>query len=291
MARIGTEALRTVLQDRADRADAQRVTPPGMTRERRRPVWVRSLLGDFQVWRAYYTRHGGGDGSAPADSLLNLWSSCTPATARIFSKLVAQMPFEAAAELLRDTTSATLSGRHFHRLTAEAGAAARRWTAGRKPSAEAPDTLYISYDGIGTPMRKECLAGRRGRGPDGKARTREMRLGCAFTQTSVDDDGLPVRDPGSTTYLAGLLPADRFGRAVKAEAVRRGARKARRVVVLSDGANILRENRRHELPQGRAHPGLLPCRRAPPRALQSALRRRQGGNRAFQALEKGSTAR
>jgi hypothetical protein len=237
VAHIGAEAMRTVLQDRADRADAQRVTPPNMTRERRSPIWIRSLWGDFPIWRAYYTRQGGGDGSAPADSLLGLWSSCTPATARILSKLTALMPFEAAADLLRETTAATLSGRHFHRLTAEAAAAARRWTAGRKPSGEAPDTLYISYDGIGTPMRKECLAGRRGRGPDGKARTREMRLGCVFTQTKVDADGKPVRDPDSTTYLAGLLPADRFGRAVKAEAVRRGARKARRVVVLSDGAN------------------------------------------------------
>ena len=53
MARIGAEALRTVLQDRADRADAARPTPPDMTREGRRCVWVRSLLGDFQIWRAY----------------------------------------------------------------------------------------------------------------------------------------------------------------------------------------------------------------------------------------------
>lgn len=226
-----------MLQDRADREDARRVTPPGMSREGRRPVWVRSLWGDLRIQRVYYTRQGGGDGSAPADGVLGLWSSCTPATARLVSKLSAQMPFEAAAELLHEATGATLSGRHLHRLTEEAAAAARRWNAHRKPSAGAPDTLYVSYDGIGTPMRKECLEGRRGRGPDGKARTREMRLGCVFTQTGVDATGQPVRDPDSTTYLAGLLTADRFGRAVKAEAVRRGARKARRVVVLSDGAN------------------------------------------------------
>lgn len=237
LARIGTGVLRTVLQERVDRADAQRVTPCDMTREGRRQVWVRSLWGDFPLERAYYTRDGGGDGSAPADSLLGLWSSCTPALARIVSMLAAQMPFAAGAYLLRETTSATINGRQFHRLAAEAGAAARRWAAARQTSADAPDTLYVSYDGTGVPMRKECLAGRRGRGPDGKARTREMRLGCVFTQTKVDDKGQPVRDPHSTTYLAGLMPADRFGRAVRAEAVRRGARRARRVVVLSDGAN------------------------------------------------------
>jgi hypothetical protein len=237
VARIGAELLRTVLQQRVDHADAQRATPAGMIRIGPRRIWARSLWGDVPIWRAYYVRAEGGDGSTPADGILGLWHRCTPALARIVSALASEVPFEAGADLLRQTTAATINGRQFHRLAADAGAAARRWATSRKPLADAPEVLYVSYDGTGVPMRKECLAGRRGKGPDGKARTREMRLGCVFTQTALDEAGRPVRDEDSTTYVSGLLNSEQFGRLVKAEAVRRGARKARRVVVLSDGAN------------------------------------------------------
>jgi hypothetical protein len=57
---------------------------------------------------------------------------------------------------------------------------------------------------------------------DGKARTREVKLACLFTQTSVDDDGHPVRDPASTTCLATFEPAERFGDLLDAEARLRG---------------------------------------------------------------------
>jgi hypothetical protein len=236
VARIGAELIRTVLQQRVDHADAQRATPAGMIRVGPRHIWVRSLWGDIPIRRAYYIRVEGGDGSTPADSLLGLWHRCTPALARIVSALAAEVPFEAGADLLHQTTVATINGRQFHRLAADAGAAARRWATSRKPLPDVHDVLYVSYDGTGVPMRKECLTGRRGKGPDGKARTREMRLGCVFTQTALDEAGRPVRDQDSTTYVSGLLNSEQFGRLIKAEAVRRGARKARRVVVLSDGA-------------------------------------------------------
>ena len=78
--------------------------------------------------------------------------------------------------------------------------------------------------------------GRPGKGEDGKARTREVKLACLFTQTSVDDDGYPIRDPGSSTYLATFNPAERFGQLVDAEARRRGADHIRQLVALGDGA-------------------------------------------------------
>ena len=57
-----------------------------------------------------------------------------------------------------------------------------------------------------------------------------------FTQTSVDDDGHPVRDPASSSYLATFEPAGRFGQLVDAEARRRGSEHIRQLVVLGDGA-------------------------------------------------------
>lgn len=79
-------------------------------------------------------------------------------------------------------------------------------------------------------------AGRAGKAADGRAHTREIKLACLFTQTSLDPDGRPVRDPGSSTYLATLAPVEQFAPLVHAEARRRGSEHIRQLVVLGDGA-------------------------------------------------------
>jgi len=72
-------------------------------------------------------------------------------------------------------------------------------------------------------------------GPYGRAHTREVKLGVVFTQTAVDDEGYPIRDPHSSSYVATLEPVEHFGTLVYAEARRRGSAKATEVVVLGDG--------------------------------------------------------
>jgi hypothetical protein len=61
-------------------------------------------------------------------------------------------------------------------------------------------------DGTGVPMIPAETEGRDGKGQDAKARTREVKLCCVFTQTSLDDEGRPVRDPRSSSYLATFAP-------------------------------------------------------------------------------------
>ena len=96
--------------------------------------------------------------------------------------------------------------------------------------------LYIAIDGTGVPMTAAETEGRDGKGDDGKARTREVKLCCCFTQTTTDEDGRPVRDPGSSSYLATFAPAAPFGTLMAAEARRRGAGHVRQLAVLGDGA-------------------------------------------------------
>ncbi len=72
--------------------------------------------------------------------------------------------------------------------------------------------------------------------PRGEARTREVKLCCCFTQTSLDEDGHPVRDPHSSSYLATFAPAAQFGILMAGEARRRGAGHVRQLVILGDGA-------------------------------------------------------
>ena len=75
-----------------------------------------------------------------------------------------------------------------------------------------------------------------GKGDDGRAHTREVKLACLFTQTATDKEGRPVQDRGSASYLATFAPAEEFGALVAAEALRRGSRHIRQLTVIGDGA-------------------------------------------------------
>jgi hypothetical protein len=52
-------------------------------------------------------------------------------------------------------------------------------------------------------MVKAETANRKGKGEQGQAKTREAKLGCVFTQTTVDEKGYPKRDEDSTSYYVG----------------------------------------------------------------------------------------
>jgi hypothetical protein len=88
-------------------------------------------------------------------------------------------------------------------------------------------------------MRQAELAGRPGKQPDGQAKTRQVYLGCVFTQHRFDDQGRPVRDWESTTYVSSLGAIDEFGPLLRREALRRGMGAAGKVVLLIDGAEGL----------------------------------------------------
>jgi hypothetical protein len=96
--------------------------------------------------------------------------------------------------------------------------------------------LYIAIDATGVPMVPHETEGRPGKDATGKAKTREAKLGCVFTQARLDERGRPVRDEGSTTYVGAIEPAEAFGGRLYAEAVRRGVQRAALVTVLGDGA-------------------------------------------------------
>src|SRR5204863_9565176 len=96
--------------------------------------------------------------------------------------------------------------------------------------------LYIEMDGTQLPMVRPELEGRAGRTQGQPARTREVKLGCVFTQTTTDPEGRPVRDAASTTYTGAIETAELFGRRLYAEAWERGWNRAKRKVVIGDGA-------------------------------------------------------
>jgi len=104
------------------------------------------------------------------------------------------------------------------------------------PPSPLPDKLYAAIDGTGVPVTSKENAGRDGKGADGRARTREVKLAVFFTRDALDDTGYPVRGPGSSSDIATLEPAAAFSGLVKAEGVRRGADHVRQFTILGDGA-------------------------------------------------------
>jgi hypothetical protein len=97
--------------------------------------------------------------------------------------------------------------------------------------------LYVEMDGTGVPVVRKEGAGRAGKQDGQPAHTREAKLGCIFTQTIVDDEGYPVRDEASTTYVGAIESCEEFGRRLYAEAWQRGWTRAEKRVVLGDGAD------------------------------------------------------
>jgi hypothetical protein len=94
--------------------------------------------------------------------------------------------------------------------------------------------LYVQMDGTGVPVtRAERGASKRDGQP---ARTREVKLGCVFTQTTHDAQGYAIRDPDSTTYTGAIESAEEFGQRLYVEAWRRGWSRAKQKVIMGDGA-------------------------------------------------------
>jgi hypothetical protein len=96
--------------------------------------------------------------------------------------------------------------------------------------------LYVQMDGTGVPVVKKETEGRKGKTDGLPAHTREVKLGCVFTQTAWDQEGYPIRDPNSTTYTGAIETAEEFGKRLYLEAWNRGWSHAAKKVVMGDGA-------------------------------------------------------
>lgn len=96
--------------------------------------------------------------------------------------------------------------------------------------------LYVQMDGTGVPVVKKETVGRSGKLDGLPAHTREVKLGCVFTQTAWDEEGYAIRDPDSTTYTGAIENAEQFGKRLYVEAWKRGWSRAGQKVVIGDGA-------------------------------------------------------
>ena len=216
---------------------------------------MQSLFGEITLTRSYYHHRPSGTGRCPLDEKLQLECGCTPCVARLMCRAASQSPsYEEAALDLSVYAGLNLDPRDLGRLVAALSPGLGEALASLPPSpvpAGAPAIIpvfYVSTDGTGVPMRREALIGRPGKQEDGTARTREARLGCVFTQTSTDENGQPLRDPNSTSYVGTFQGCREIGILLHQEATRRGLGRATTVVCLGDGAAWVWENCRLTFP-------------------------------------------
>jgi hypothetical protein len=206
---------------------------------------VVTVLSPVQLKRAYYHCADCKQGRIPKDEDLDIVdSSFSPGVRRMMGRVGGKEAFDEGRGDLEELAGVVVKTKAVERVSETIGRQIERVNqrereaamSGKLDSIEAVDTLYIAIDGTGVPVVPHETEGRKGKDETGRAKTREAKLGCVFTQTKLDDQGQPQRDEQSTTYVGAIETAEEFGRRIYAEAVRRGLKRARRVVVLGDGA-------------------------------------------------------
>jgi len=216
----------------------------------RRKKTFTSVLGHLTLTRAYYHCEPCHAGFCPRDRALGLEDdSLSPGVLRMVGHVGALVSFKEGHELLHELAGVQLTTKHVERAAEALGCeidADERCVVEPLPASEpvAP-TLYLGMDGTGVPMRASEIEDRAGKEPDGSSKTREVKLCTVWSAEGRDNEGTPVRDPGSVTYSAAIesaasrdtdeLPSE-FALRASREATRRGFDRAMRRVVLGDGA-------------------------------------------------------
>jgi len=219
-----------------------------------------SVLGALHLERAYYHCAKCERGFCPRDRVLRMeLFSLTPGVLRMTGSTAALVSFEESSSLLHELAGVEVSAKQVERaaeaLGAEIAADERQCL---ERMGEVAPAMYLGMDGTGVPMRAAEVAGRAGKQPDGSAKTREAKVITIWTAESRDEEGKPVRDPGSITYSAAIESAatpdtspDRsdFAERVLRETTRRGFTEAARCVVLGDGSAWIWNTARELFPQ------------------------------------------
>ncbi len=219
-----------------------------------------SILGPVDYERSVFQCPACNKTRYPGDEQLDVVdTSRSPGLRRMMARAGSRSTFKEGREDLRIYAGVKLSAKDLERVAEKIGADMERWSHKQRQALIEQDVavrtekripiMYISYDGTGIPMIAPDVEGRKGKQPDGSAKTREVKLGCVFTQATTNSKGRPVRDPETTTFVGAIETAEQFGTRIYAEAVRRGLLYAEKVVVLGDGAIWIRTLAELHFPQ------------------------------------------
>ena len=208
---------------------------------------VLTVLGMVDVSRPYYLCPHCHTGHFPVDVELDIEKKdFSPGVRRMQAVVGQDAPFDHGRQqmkLLADLEVTTKAVERTAEAIGEDIAAAEQKEIQRAVQLDLPmvlgeavPILYVQMDGTGIPVVEKETLGRQGKTEGEPAHTREVKLGCVFTQTTWDQEGYPIRDPDSTTYVGAIEPAEEFGKRLCVEVWKRDWSHAEKKVVMGDGA-------------------------------------------------------
>ena len=248
--RAGAAALTELLRFPAPHNE-QRTLPCGCGRPahyrelRTKPVLT--AVGPVEVSRPYYWCPDCHTGQFPADVELDIENTgFSPGVRRMQALVGQEAPFDHGREQMKVLAGLEVTAKSVERTAEMIGADIAQREREEIPKARPSDLpvvtgepipiLYVQMDGTGVPVVKKETVGRQGKVAGQPAHTREVKLGCVFTQTTWDREGYPIRAPDSTTYTGAIATAEEFGRRLDQEAGKRGWSRALMRVVMGAGA-------------------------------------------------------
>ena len=248
--RAGAAALTQLLQFPAPRGEPRTVPCPCGQPARYHQLRTKPVLtavGPVEVSRPYYWCPSCHAGQFPADVELDIENTeFSPGVRRMQAMVGQQAPFDQGREQRKVLAGLEVTAKSVERTAEALGADIAQGEQAVMPQALPVDLpalagapipiLYVQMDGTGVPVVKKETVGRQGKTPGQPAHTREVKLGCVFTQTTWDKQGYPLRAPDSTTYTGAIETAEEFGRRLYREAWKRGWSRAQKQVVMGDGA-------------------------------------------------------
>jgi len=250
MHQAGAAALTELLRFAAPAAD-QRTIPCSCGRQahyhpqRSKPILT--ALGKVEVSRPYYLCPDCHSGQFPADIELDIENTeYSPGVRRMLAMVGQEAPFEHGRRQMKLLADLEVTTKAVERTAEAIGAdiaAGEQQEIQRAVQLDLPivvgepvPILYVLMDGTGVPVVRKETEGRRGKNEGEPAHTREVKLGCVFTQTKWDVKGYPIRDLDSTTYTGAIETAEEFGKRIYLEAWKRGWSRAAKKVVMGDGS-------------------------------------------------------
>jgi hypothetical protein len=207
MHRAGAAALTQLLQLPEPAADQHAVPCPcgrqaGYRELRSRRILT--VLGEVELTRPWYLCPRCHNGQFPVDRPLDVENcDCSPGVRRMDAIVGQQGPFDRGREQMKVLAGLDVTAKSVERTAEAIGAdiASRQQREIHKAVqldlpvivGEPIPILYVQMDGTGVPVVKKETEGRKGKADGQPAHTREVKLGCVFTQTGWDQEGYAMR--------------------------------------------------------------------------------------------------
>lgn len=262
MHRAGAAALSQLLRFEPPGAEEREIPCPCGHKARYREMRTRPVLtavGEIKFERPWYLCPQCHNGQFPADATLDIdKTDFSPGVRRMLALVGSEAPFDHGRKQIELLAGLEVTAKAVERTAESIGndIALREQKAVSQALqlvlpiivGEPIPILYVQMDGTGVPVVKKETEGRVGKVDGQPAHTREVKFGCVFTQTTWDEKGYAIRDPGSTTYTGAIETAAEFGNRIYLEAWNRGWSRAEKKVVIGDGAEWIWNNAAQHFP-------------------------------------------